>query len=286
MPEHISGDFSNFDLSWRTRKETLYTHWARGRPANQIQLAFRSHWQVFKQLIGDLAQSKGDVLEVGCGRGSLSCYFADDGWKCTLLDYSQTVLETARKIFARYGMDANFVEGDANQLPFPDNSFDVTFSIGLLEHFENVRPVISEQLRVLRPGGWFLGYIVPECPDNIQRYFNWINSILNFFASLGGLSAKGVKPPIYRSDFGSHYYVKELEGLQYTDLTIFGMYPLPMISHSPDFPFSLLPKPIEWLLTRIFESALVVRRMLTGRHGWICEEKIGQAFLLAFRKPF
>ena len=62
------------------------------------------------------------------------------------------------------------------------------------------------------------------------------------------------------------------------------MYPLPMISHSPEFPFSLLPKPIEKLLTKIFNIILSVRKKIYGRHGWICDEKFGQAFLVAFQK--
>jgi ubiquinone/menaquinone biosynthesis C-methylase UbiE len=285
MSHRTSGDSKSFDRSWRTREEALYNHWTEGRPSNQIQLAFRSHWQVFQELIGDLATRKGNVLEVGCGRGSLSSYFSAAGWDCTLLDYSPAVLQTAQEIFSQCGHPARFVPGDANQLPFQDNSFDLTFSIGLLEHFENVRPVIMEQLRILRPGGWFLGYVVPERPDNVQRYFNWINRGLKLVASLKPAQAKAEKPDIYRSDFDSTHYVRAMDGLDYTELTIFGMYPMPMISHSPEFPFSLLPKPLEWGLTRIFELVLAIRRRLTGRHGWICTEEMGQAFLLAFRKP-
>lgn len=286
MSPRTSGDTANFDQSWRTRKEALYNHWTAGRPANQIQLAFRSHWEVFSELLGPLAVSKGKVVEVGCGRGSLSSYFADNGWDCTLLDYSPSVLETAQKIFANNGHRATFVPGDANRLPFPDNTFDVTCSIGLLEHFEDVRQVIAEQARVLKPGGWFLGYIVPERPDNVQRYFNWINAILKWFAALWGKDSKSAagKPDIFRSDFDSRHYIAEMQGLPYTNLIVFGMYPVPMISHSPEFPFSLLPDPLEWMLTRCFEAALRVRRLLTGRHGWICSEKMGQAFLVAFQK--
>lgn len=286
MSERTSGDIENFDKSWRTRKEALYNHWTAGRPKNQIQLAFRSHWEVFRELIGPLASTKGKVLEVGCGRGSLSSYFAQDGWDCTLLDYSPAVLETAKLVFSRNGHKAEYVPGDANALPFPDESFDVTCSIGLLEHFENVGRVMEEQARVLKPGGWFLGYVVPERPDNVQRYFNWLNRILKFFASFGGADKKSTaaKPDIYRSDFDSSHYVAALNNLQLKNLTIFGMYPMPMISHSPEFPFSLLPKPLELVLTRTFEFALVVRQKLFGRHGWICDEKNGQAFLIAFQK--
>jgi len=282
-----SGDAAAFDRNWRSRHETLYNHWTRGRPRNQVQLAFRCHWEVFRELLGEAAERKGKVLEVGCGRGSLSSYFADDGWDCTLLDYSTSVLDTARQIFAKNGHKASFVPGDANRLPFSDNAFDATCSIGLLEHFEDVRTVIAEQARVLRPGGWFFGYVVPERPDNLQRYFRWLNSTLKFVARLKPHrdEARMAKHPIFRSDSDSGHYIASMRGIEYANLHVFGMYSMPMISHSPEFPFSLLPPPLEVALTRTFEGALKIRRRATGRHGWICSEPMGQAFLLAFQKP-
>ncbi len=285
--KRVSGSTDEFDRNWRQRREAVYSHWTKGRTQNQVQLAFRSHWEVFYELMGPLAHHRGKALEVGCGRGSLSSYFADDGWEVTLFDYSASVLDTAREIFALNRHNAEFVTGDANALPFPNNSFDVTYSVGLLEHFEEVRLPISEQLRVLRPGGWFFGYIVPERPQNLQRYFNWINKLLKLFASFGKGKAKSdySKSEVFRSDSGSEHYIKMMEGLSYEELTVFGMYSMPMVSHSPEFPFSLLPAPLEWILTRIFEGALGLRRLITGRHGWICSEEMGQAFLVAFRKP-
>ncbi len=283
----IKGSTREFDRNWQTRKEAVYNHWTAGKPKNQVQLAFRSHWEVFRELMGAWGHSRGKALEVGCGRGSLSSYFAADGWDVTLLDYSHTVIDTAKRVFSANGHQAQFITGDANELPFPNNSFDVTYSIGLLEHFEDVRQPIAESLRVLRPGGWFFGYIVPERPDNLQRYFSWINHLLKFVANLFQVKSerKPPKTPIYRSDLDSRRYVDAIKGLEYENLTVFGMYSLPMLSHSPEFPFSLLPKPVEWVLTHIFRSALWTRRILTGRHGWICSEQMGQAFLLAFRKP-
>src|SRR4051794_29573013 len=80
---------SQFKQSWGEKSiESLYTHWARNEPGNQIQLAYRNHWTLFQQLLNDTTgfnQGK-RVLEVGCGRGSLSAYFADAGYDCRLLD--------------------------------------------------------------------------------------------------------------------------------------------------------------------------------------------------------
>ena len=45
------GDVKAFDLNWKSRKETLYTHWVKGKVQNQIQLAFRNHWILFSEII-------------------------------------------------------------------------------------------------------------------------------------------------------------------------------------------------------------------------------------------
>jgi len=279
------GSITGFDRSWQTRKEATYNHWTSGRPKNQIQLAFQNHWTLFRDYLQQEGIHSGRCLEVGCGRGTLSSYFAQNGYDCTLLDSSKKVLDTAKSIFARNGHDANYIQGDANQLPFLSGQFDVLFSIGLLEHFEHVSLTIHEQIRVLKPGGRFFGYIVPERPDNIQKYYSWINQILKTSARICGRSGKVMqKEEIYRSDFGSEHYINALKDQPVNQVEAYGMYPLPMISHSPEFPFSLLPKPVEWVLARVFESVLATRKILFRRHPWKCREELGQAFLVTFRK--
>ena len=114
------GDGSSFDQNWRTMQEANYLHWTRGEPANQIQLAFRHHWLTFQKLLGQGFTGKRS-LEVGCGRGSLSAYFADAGWDCTLLDLSPAVLEVAENAFSANGLKARFDVGDCLSLPYKND---------------------------------------------------------------------------------------------------------------------------------------------------------------------
>lgn len=279
------GSTKEFDENWKARKEATYNHWTSGNPKNQIQLAFRKHFEVFSEYLKKDGIGTGKCLEVGCGRGSISSYFADAGFDCTLLDYSESVLKTAQEIFSLNGHNASFVLGDARKLPFKDETFDFCVSIGLLEHFEDVAPLINEQIRVLRKGGRFFGYIVPERPENIQKYFRWLNTILKWFSKLFNTTSKTVqKQEIYRSDLDSKAYLSVLNRSQVQDIEVFGMYPMPMISHSPEFPFSLLPRPLEFVLTNLFQLSLWVRGLFTKRNSWTCKEKNGQAFLITFRK--
>lgn len=275
-----TGDGESFDRNWQGRTESHYTHWTRNEPANQIQLAFRNHWQVFQQLLESPRFNGGKrCLEVGCGRGSLSAYFSDAGYQCTLLDLSPAVIEIARQIFDVNKLAAEFRAGDANQLPFATESFDLVFSIGLLEHMSDPATTIREQVRVLTAGGAFLGYVVPERPENVQKEYQWINQILKGYAAHERQEVME-KSAVFRTDSGSELYLPILWECGLQEIGAAGMYPLPMISHSIDFPFTLMPPASERALVGHFQKILDRRRQETGHHPWLCDESFGQAFLI------
>ena len=272
-----------FDESWKTRRESFYNHWSRGTPRNQIQLAFRSHWLLFREILG--STPPGRSLEVGAGRGSISSYFSDAGWETVLLDYSHQAMKVAQEIFRANGHRATFLCADGLVLPLANASVNLVTSIGLLEHFMDIETALDEQLRVLAPGGWFLAYVVPVRPENIQRYFLWLNWVLKVLARLSGaVGEEGEKPDLFRSDDSSERYLEILRKRPVDDLQAFGVYPMPMISHSPKFPFSLLPAPLELVLVQLFRTIQGIRRLLFTRNPWICREGFGQAFVVVARK--
>ena len=102
------------------------------------------------------------TLEVGAGSGRLSRFLARSGLRTFCLDYSIEALVYARIHCEREGAQGVYVLGRAEHLPFDDNSFDVVFSTGLLEHFENPMPIILEMVRVLKNDGLFYSDIVPK----------------------------------------------------------------------------------------------------------------------------
>ena len=272
------GSKAAFDESWRTRQETRYRHWTRSEPQNQIQLAFRNHWTLFSELLGTGDGTGRTCLEVGCGRGSLSCYFAAAGYDCHLLDSSAEIVAQARALFGELGFGGHFDAGDALALPYAADRFDVVFSIGLLEHFDDIAAPIREQLRVLKPGGTLFLYVVPEKRVAAQDREQWINDLLH--AVIGAKAAASPKPPVHRTAYPAADYLRCLEGLGARRAQASGVYPLPMISFSPEFPFTLLPPPAEETLVRELQRRLAARRGETGRHPWLCAEEEGQAFLV------
>ena len=280
MDELKNGDLISFQGNWKERDESCYVHWTRSEPVNQIQLAFRNHWILLRELMEDVYFNKGTrTLEVGCGRGSLSSYFSDAGYECTLLDISEDVIDKARVIFQRNDLKVKFEVGDAQKLPFDDKSFDIVFSIGLLEHFEDCEPLISEQIRVLDDGGLLFCYIVPECQGNIQKEYEWINKILKEYVQ-DSTGKTHQKLPVWRSAVSSRDILFLLEKYGLSNVNASGVYPLPMISHSIEFPFTLMQEESEKALVSHFEQMLKENGRKTGQNPWLCEEGYGQAFVM------
>jgi len=95
-------------------------------------------------------------LDVGCGGGIIAEDLAAISKSTTGVDISKASLETAREHAKSNGLDINYLEAYAEELPFDDNTFDLITCCDVLEHVNDVEKVISEVSRVLRPGGVFV----------------------------------------------------------------------------------------------------------------------------------
>ncbi len=93
------------------------------------------------------------VLDVACGTGVVAVTAARRGAKASGLDLTPALLERARENATLAGADVEFIEGDAEALPYPDGSFDVVLS--QFGHIFAPRPAVvtREMLRVLKRGG-------------------------------------------------------------------------------------------------------------------------------------
>ena len=272
----------SFDQNWRHRPESIYSHWTRGEIENQIQLAFRQHWILIKEILNKPLKNL-NVLEAGSGRGTMSCYFSDAGAKTTLLDNSQTVLDKAKNFFSNSNLEAEFLFASVEDIPLSSDMFDFVFSMGLLEHFEDPSQCIFEQLRVLKKGGVFFAYVIPENKQNVQNQYQWVNQILKIYHKENTQNSRlqeMEKNPVYRSSYNSDYYKRILSNCLVGPFNVCGVYPIPMISHSIDFPFSLMPKEAELSIVENFQNYLENRKIASGRNSWICDESFGQGFYL------
>ena len=104
------------------------------------------------------------VLDVGCG-GGFSCEFlAARGAVVSGVDQSQACIDAARTHALSQGWIIDYQQGVAEQLPYPDCTFDVVICVDVLEHVADLKQTINEIDRVLKPGGFF-GF------DTVNRTF-------------------------------------------------------------------------------------------------------------------
>jgi SAM-dependent methyltransferase len=94
-----------------------------------------------------------DVLEIGCGLGTDGAQFAKAGARYTGIDLTEAAVNLARRRFELFDLRGSFHVADAERLDFPDESFDVVYSHGVLHHTPDTRAAVREIHRILRPGG-------------------------------------------------------------------------------------------------------------------------------------
>jgi ubiquinone/menaquinone biosynthesis C-methylase UbiE len=96
----------------------------------------------------------GDVLEVAPGPGFLAIEMARGGkYSVQGLDISKTFVELARKNAAEAGIAVEFREGNASEMPFAQDSFDLLVCRAAFKNFAQPVNALKEMRRVLRPGG-------------------------------------------------------------------------------------------------------------------------------------
>ena len=93
------------------------------------------------------------VLEIGCGLGTDGAQFAKAGADYTGVDLTQAAVDLAHRRFQVSNLPGEFRIADAESLDFPDDSFDIVYSHGVLHHTPDTAQAIREVHRVLRPGG-------------------------------------------------------------------------------------------------------------------------------------
>ena len=122
--------------------------------------AHRYKVEPFIHSVAQFSRHHGEkILEVGVGAGTDHLQWARTGAECFGVDLTEAAIETTRARFALYGFKTSLQRLDAELLPFPDNSFDLVYSWGVIHHSENPEIVVKEIRRVLKPDGMFVGML-------------------------------------------------------------------------------------------------------------------------------
>jgi len=122
----------------------------------KIYLSYGYDLEAERQAIIRAAQPlSGLILEAGTGKGHFAVNLARLGYKLVSFDCSEEQLRIARMNLERHGLAhlVELVQENGENLSFADGSFEAIFSVNMVHHLKNTHQVLSELIRVLKPGG-------------------------------------------------------------------------------------------------------------------------------------
>ena len=153
-------------MSRNVQRETLKqdwdTYWAAHEPSGYVNYTP----EITRTITSQLGVQGKRVLEIGVGTGGDSSMLAKLGANVHIIDFSRKALILAISTATETQVEMVATECDARHLPFESDSFDLVFHQGFLEHFEDPIPLIVEQNRVLKQGG----YVLIDVPQKYNLY--------------------------------------------------------------------------------------------------------------------
>jgi len=160
-------------------------HWAsRAQYIFDVHHKTRAGQYLLKSMISRLVRMTGidkesRILEVGCAGGTQTIAFQQAGYEgAEGLDINPRVLDIAIQNSKEMEVHSNiFMLGDAQKLPLTDQSYDMVYSVGVMEHLPDLQMSLLEQKRILVNGGW----MIMSVPN---RYCPWWTTIKKWRAML------------------------------------------------------------------------------------------------------
>ena len=150
VPEHVARNRTAWDRFASEYVEPGRRAWASDEPCWGI-------WRTPERELGVLPDVAGkDVVELGCGTAYWSAWLARRGARPVGIDNSERQLETARAFQTEHGLDFPLLHGSAEEVPYPDASFDLALSEYGASLWCDPDRWIPEAARLLRPGGELL----------------------------------------------------------------------------------------------------------------------------------
>ncbi len=146
--------------------------------ARYDEFRYRTEGHILGEL--DRLQLKGkEVLEIGIGQAADSAQIIERGGRWHGLDLTAEAVFRARKRFELHQLPYQSLrQGSATKIPYPDASFDIVYSHGVLHHIPSIREVSREIRRVLKPQGTLAIMLYHKNSLNYRLSINIIRRIL------------------------------------------------------------------------------------------------------------
>ena len=172
--------------NWNESYEQMGTTYseAMDTPANLVnKLQFEFVLEDIERFLP--APRQGKILECGCGGARTSLYLARRGFDVSCSDNAPEAIRLAEDNFAACNVRGTFLMDDLLNSKIPAGSFECVMSFGLLEHFEELQPIVACITKLVKPGGIQIHCIIPKKVStrtlmNLALYpFVFLNNLLH-----------------------------------------------------------------------------------------------------------
>jgi len=144
---------------------------------NERELEFTGD-MYFDIVTPEMLNTQSTVIDIGCGSGRWIKYLDGRYKKMIGLDPSDAIF-AADKLLGENNK-VELVRSSTDHIPFPEGSFDFAYSLGVLHHIPDTEKALSDSVKILRSGGYFLVYLYYKF-DNRPFYFKalyWLSNLL------------------------------------------------------------------------------------------------------------
>jgi len=176
------------------RREAEFSdEWAQSTPLDEVRV--RQYFEAptaleNRHILNCLGPLTGkSILDIGAGLGESSVYFALLGARVTMVDISPEMVALAGRLAEKHGVKINAIVMSAENLPFPDESFDIVYIANTLHHIHDRSHMLQQIRRVLKRGGRFVSW------DPIAY-----NPVINVYRRMATMNRTEDETPLRRAD--------------------------------------------------------------------------------------
>jgi 2-polyprenyl-3-methyl-5-hydroxy-6-metoxy-1,4-benzoquinol methylase len=206
----------SFQVSWDWSKVEDFTYWQ--LPDGYV-----------KNLPYYIGKPPAKILDLGCGVGRHTIYFASLGYEVDASDLSEEAIKRTQSWLKKEGLEANVYQSKMTELTQPPNYYDLVLAYNVIYHAfkQDMIHVINEIYRIIKPGGYFFGTILTKDPDipfygtgiideqtlvkqeepekGIPHFFSYAEDVLEFFKKFE------IKDLYYKEWYNSPYTIESIK---------------------------------------------------------------------------
>jgi 2-polyprenyl-3-methyl-5-hydroxy-6-metoxy-1,4-benzoquinol methylase len=179
MPKDLAGD-SHWDDVWAAT------------PRRRLPSALNVGVGDTMRLLAPHVGPDRSVLEIGCAPGKLLLWCASKGARVAGVDYSARGIKQTRELFDDLGVPIDLRHEDVFNTSFGDGSFDLVYSLGVIEHFDDPREIVRAHVRLAKPGGKVI-IAIPNYGGWYGSVQRWMDAELLAIHNLQIMSASALK---------------------------------------------------------------------------------------------